>query len=329
MALSDQAPTLPGRALRLDPLQPGRADGGGAAVAAAASSTSSTAPSLGAGWDVVRQDQQMTVSGSTLNIPAAAGRHLRQTPNNAKNLVMRDAPSGPWVATTKMNFKGAAQYHQAGLVSTATTTTSRSSAASPRTPPARRSRRSSSTSTRTRARRATTRPTRRRTWRRAFPDDYWMRITSDGTNITGAYSTDGNAWTPVGRAAPLPANAKIGMFSFSNAATTATRWPPSTRSPSPVTTSAAAGRPEPRRRVRRREPRQDALERDRARHPGRVRGVGRQPDDHDLARRHLHGRHHPAAEQLHPPVGRSRRRGLGDRDEGRLGRSTAATARAA
>ena len=38
----------------------------------------------------------------------------------------------------------------------------------------------------------------------SFPKDYYLRITSDGTNITGAYSTDGNAWTTVGRAAPLP-----------------------------------------------------------------------------------------------------------------------------
>src|SRR6185436_17296922 len=43
-------------------------------------------------------------------------------------------------------------------------------------------------------------------------------IVYDGTNITGAYSTDGTTWTPVGRAAPLPAGAKIGMFAFNNAA---------------------------------------------------------------------------------------------------------------
>jgi hypothetical protein len=34
-----------------------------------------------------------------------------------------------------------------------------------------------------------------------------MRIVSDGTQITGQYSTDGSTWTNVGRAAPLPANA--------------------------------------------------------------------------------------------------------------------------
>ena len=46
-------------------------------------------------------------------------------------------------------------------------------------------------------------------------------MTSDGTNVTGAYSTDGTTWTPVGRPAPVPADAKIGMFAFNNAASTA------------------------------------------------------------------------------------------------------------
>ena len=55
----------------------------------------------------------------------------------------------------------------------------------------------------------------------SFPKDYYLRIVSDGTNITGAYSTDGTTWTPVGRAAPMPAGAKIGMFAFNNAAATA------------------------------------------------------------------------------------------------------------
>ena len=47
-----------------------------------------------------------------------------------------------------------------------------------------------------------------------------MRVKSDGTNITGEYSVDGTTWTPVGRSAVLPANAKVGVFALSNAATT-------------------------------------------------------------------------------------------------------------
>ena len=32
-----------------------------------------------------------------------------------------------------------------------------------------------------------------------FPDDFWVRLTSDGTNVVGHYSTDGTTWT-AGRA---------------------------------------------------------------------------------------------------------------------------------
>ena len=49
-----------------------------------------------------------------------------------------------------------------------------------------------------------------------FPDDFYVRLTSDGTNVIGHYSTNGTDWTLVGRPAPLPANAKIGLFAFSN-----------------------------------------------------------------------------------------------------------------
>ena len=52
-----------------------------------------------------------------------------------------------------------------------------------------------------------------------FPKDYWVRLESDGTNMTGAYSTDGTTWTTVGRPAPLPANAKVGLFALSNSGT--------------------------------------------------------------------------------------------------------------
>ncbi len=63
-------------------------------------------------------------------------------------------------------------------------------------------------------------PTRPRDISAQFPKDYYLRMVSDGTNVTGAYSTDRATWTPVGRAAAIPAGAKIGMFAFSNAAAT-------------------------------------------------------------------------------------------------------------
>ena len=148
-----------------------------------------------------------------------------------------------------------------------------------------------------------------------FPDDFYVRITSDGTNIVGAYSTDGSAWTPVGRPAPMPANARIGMFAFSNAAAA-----------SPVAAfdwfeldgpggggggggsefsdafDGAALDTD----------RWDAIVRD---NPAAYTVGGGAADDHHRAGRHLHRRHQPAAEQLHPPGRGPRGRRLGDRDE--------------
>jgi hypothetical protein len=47
--------------------------------------------------------------------------------------------------------------------------------------------------------------------------------------VTGEYSTDGTTWTAVGRPAPLPANARSGLFAFSNDGT-GNPVAPSTRS---------------------------------------------------------------------------------------------------
>jgi cytochrome c len=214
-ALSDQAPTFPVAHfdwIRFNPDEPIGGGGGGSFV------DEFDGADLGTGWDVVRRDQQLNVSGSKLNIPAQTG-DIYGGGGDAKNLVMRDAPAGPWVATAKVNFQGTMQYHQAGMLvygdddnftklGRLTTNASGSplaekfefiyeNAGTPRNDA----------------------PDSTANLPAGFPADYWVRVTSDGTNITGAYSTDGSAWTPVGRAAPLPANAKIGMFAFSNAGT--------------------------------------------------------------------------------------------------------------
>ena len=70
---------------------------------------------LGADWERIRGDQSAVVSGGTLQIPAQTG-DIYQTRNDARNLVVRTAPSGAWVATAKLNFEGTAQYHQAGIM---------------------------------------------------------------------------------------------------------------------------------------------------------------------------------------------------------------------
>jgi len=163
-------------------------------------------------WEVVRRNQDLSVSGGALRIPAAPG-DIYGGRNDANNLVLRDAPDGSWQATAKVNFEGTAQYQQAGVIvygddgnftkfgRIAHTAAGDEkfefiyeNAGTPRNDAADSSADIAAD----------------------FPDDFYVRITSDGTTVTGAYSTDGATWTPVGRPAPLPAGAKIGMFAFSN-----------------------------------------------------------------------------------------------------------------
>src|SRR4051812_12941927 len=173
---------------------------------------------LASPWEIVRRDQTLTLTGGKLNLVAQAG-DVYQTANNAKNLVVQPAPAGPWTITTKVNFKGLVQYQQAGLLIYGDddnftkfdrVATNAATAASPvekfefinevaGTP-----RNGSADATANLA--------------AGFPDDYYLRVKSDGTNVTGEYSTNGTTWTAVGQPAALPANAKIGVFALSNAA---------------------------------------------------------------------------------------------------------------
>jgi cytochrome c len=215
VALSDQAPSFPVARFDWIRFNPDGTGGGGGGGGGADIRDEFDGTALGSAWEVVRQNQDLTVSGGALRIPAQPGDLYGGAPDNAQNLTLRDAPDGPWTATAKMNFEGTQQYHQAGLLlygnddnftkfgriahTTAgdekfefiyeTNDTPRNEAADS-TPNIAAD----------------------------FPDDFYVRITSDGTNITGAYSTDGSAWTPVGRPAPMPENARIGLFAFSNAA---------------------------------------------------------------------------------------------------------------
>ncbi len=170
-------------------------------------------------WEVVRRDQTLTLSGGTLNLVAQAG-DVYQAANDAKNLVLRPAPEGEWTATTKINFHGLVQYQQAGLLiygdddnytkfdrvatNSATGTNAEKFefinevAGTPRNAGADATANLGAT----------------------LQNDYYLRVKSDGTQITGQYSLDGETWIDVGRAADLPANAKIGVFALSNAAAT-------------------------------------------------------------------------------------------------------------
>jgi PKD repeat protein len=207
---------------------------------------------LDSSWSVVRPDATnggIVVGGGTVAIPTGSG-DIYQTANSATNIVLRTAPTGAWTYTAKINHHGNERYQQGGIIvygdddnyvkldRTATNASGSTNteffefiqevAGTPRN--AAQDHTSNLAST--------------------FPSDFYLRITWDGTNLTGAYSTDGSAWTNVGRTAtPLPANAKLGIFALSNGATTVVSpkfdyvtidGPPCGSNQNPVISSATA-----------------------------------------------------------------------------------------
>ena len=207
-ALSAEAPTVPVARfdwIRFDP--DGSGGGGSEGIVDNFDGTE-----LGAAWSRVRPTQAAVVGSGTLQIPARPG-DIYQTRNDAQDLIVRDAPDGAWQAITKINFEGTAQYQQAGIMVygnddnfTKFGRIAHSAAGDEKfefineVNAVARNEAADSTAN----------------IPATFPKDYWLRLTSDGTNVVGHYSTDGTTWTLVGRPAALPADAKIGLFAFSN-----------------------------------------------------------------------------------------------------------------
>ncbi|MBO4204719.1 ThuA domain-containing protein [Micromonospora echinofusca] len=163
---------------------------------------------------VVRENQLYSVVNGALVLPTSPG-DLYGNRNDATNLVLQPAPAGAWQATTKVNLAAAANYDQAGLLvygdddnyakldviwsGSRRVEFIRETAGTPRNEGAD----------------STAAP--------AGSDTIYLRVTSDGTNLTAAMSADGQTFTTVGRTAALAgiSNPKVGLFAL-NGGTTAT-----------------------------------------------------------------------------------------------------------
>ncbi|MFG1992600.1 ThuA domain-containing protein [Actinoplanes sp. NPDC048988] len=163
-------------------------------------------------WSVVRENQTFSVGGGSLRLPTMAG-DLYGNRNDATNLILQPAPTGAWQATTKITLPVTANYQQAGLIvygdddnyakldllfnGARTVEFIRETAGTPRN--------ESGDST-------------------AAPvgDTFYLRLISDGTNLTAQASVDGQNFTAVGRAAALAGivNPRVGVFAL-NGGTTA------------------------------------------------------------------------------------------------------------
>ncbi len=156
---------------------------------------------------VVRENQLYSVSGGALRLPTSA-TDLYGARTDATNIVLQPTPTGAWQATTKVTLPITANYQQAGLIvygddanwakldllfaETRRVEFVRQTAGTPRNEPA------DSAAAPDRA------------------DTVFLRLTSDGTDLTAAMSADGQTFTPVGRAASLAGinDPKIGLFAL-------------------------------------------------------------------------------------------------------------------
>jgi len=156
---------------------------------------------------VVREDQSYSVRDGSLILPTAVG-DLYGSRNDATNIVLQPAPDGAWQATTKVTLATAANYQQAGLMvygddeNYAKLDVLYSG-----------SRRvefilEADGTPRNEAADSTAAP--------AGSDTIYLRLTSDGTELTAAYSADGQTFTPVGRSAALAGitDPKVGLFAL-------------------------------------------------------------------------------------------------------------------
>ena len=169
----------------------------------------------------MRRDQGLVVSNGTLKIPTAQG-DVYGGDNNAKNIVLRAAPSGPWTITTKVKHAGNRQYHQAGLIVYGDddnyTKFDRLADNTPANPVTEHFEFINEVAGTPRNTAEDSGPQLGAT----YAADFFMKIESDGTQIRGYQSLNGTDWTLVGRPANLPTGTvRVGVFSLGNAAATA------------------------------------------------------------------------------------------------------------
>ena len=168
-------------------------------------------------WSVVRPSGNLTVSNGSLKIPMEA-TDLYQTTNTARDLVLRDLPAGPFVATTKVQAPIDKSYQSAGILIYGDDDNflkhvfqGRTTAATPASNIIQTAKETAGTQVETNT----------AALGAAFPNTVWLRLTStDGIQVLGSYSTDGTTWTNMSAGYSIASitNPKIGLISAANTA---------------------------------------------------------------------------------------------------------------
>jgi PKD repeat protein len=177
-------------------------------------------------WNVRRENTALyNVGGGSLNLQAGPGEY-----NTAPNLISQEMPEGEWEVTTKMTFDPSEEGQQAGLVVAGAGTSGfaklmfvrKSTGGNEWIEFLKSSDDNNSFDF-------------EGDWHTGggdfggpflptdFPTTYWLRIVSDGTQLTGWYSTDGEEFTQVGDARTLAGitSPRVGVMALRGGAPTA------------------------------------------------------------------------------------------------------------
>ncbi|HVK25714.1 MAG TPA: ThuA domain-containing protein [Actinokineospora sp.] len=167
---------------------------------------------------IVRENQDLSVSGGQLQIPLTATDLVGSGTSTTPNIVLQPLASGGFTATTRVNLPARMTYQQAGLiiygddnnyVKLALMGNGATSSKANRVFQFAGEAAGAFTSTNSAQ------------LGDNFPDTYFVRLTStDGVNVTASYSADGVTFTALGTARSIAgiANKGIGVFGLANRA---------------------------------------------------------------------------------------------------------------
>ncbi len=156
-------------------------------------------------------DANRSVSGGSLTI-ATTPTDMYGGTTDGENLTLQDAPDGAWTATTKLTMDATDAYQQAGLMLHGSDDDF-VKAAFIATPGGRQfefiAQQGGAADDQGGADRTAYVAA-------GFPDTVWLRMTSDGAEVSASWSSDGTTFTPYGRSHPLAgmSNPAIGVYAL-------------------------------------------------------------------------------------------------------------------
>ncbi|HYH72722.1 MAG TPA: Ig-like domain-containing protein, partial [Nocardioides sp.] len=172
--------------------------------------------SLDGKWDIIRDSGDWTVENGGLQVPISSGS-LYGPGGNAEDIIVQEAPDGAWEVTAKVSAVVTENYQQAGLrlysddenwasVHLISAGGTRDVEFIYETQGSARNQAEDKLGG----------------VPAEFPSTYYVRLTSDGTNLRASYSTDGETFSPVGRPAPMSTlpSPKVGPTAISGMVTT-------------------------------------------------------------------------------------------------------------